>query len=168
MSVDLLSLVILASGDRVVLEISRIELVEDVVEDVVVIVVVVVVLRVDVRLLRLIKSSDIVVIVVVVVLDVLLGWLSVQLVKMVLETSRGMMKMMRKEKYQAVSTANVTNTGCLIQLEYLHNKAAASIKAMQTSKAKTVYAMLQIAGQSLSFQLSASARHTFISFLKYL
>lgn len=87
---------------------------------VVVMVVVVVVLRVDVRLLRSIKSSGIVV---VVVLDVVLGRLRVQLVKMVLDTSRGMMKMMRKEKYQAVRTASVTNTGCLIQLEYLRRKS---------------------------------------------
>lgn len=105
-----------------------------VVEDVVVIVVVVVVLRIDVRLLRSIRSSGIV----IVVLDVVLGRFSVQLVKMVLDTSRGMMKMIRKEKYQAVRTASVTNTGCLIQLEYLHNNTAASMKAMQTSKTKTV------------------------------
>ena len=90
-----------------------------VVEDVVVIVVVVVVLRIDVRLLRSIRSSGIV----IVVLDVVLGRFSVQLVKMVLDTSRGMMKMIRKEKYQAVRTASVTNTGCLIQLEYLRRKS---------------------------------------------
>jgi hypothetical protein len=90
-----------------------------VVEDVVVIVVVVVVLRIDARLLRSIRSSGIV----IVVLDVVLGRFSVQLVKMVLDTSRGMMKMIRKEKYQAVRTASVTNTGCLIQLEYLRRKS---------------------------------------------
>ena len=38
---------------------------------------------------------------------------------MVFDTSRGMMKMMRKEKYQAIKTASVTKTGCLIQSEYL-------------------------------------------------
>lgn len=56
---------------------------------------------------------------------------------MVLETSRGMMKMMRNEKYHAVKTARVTSTGCRIQLEYLHNKAAARTKAMQMSNIKT-------------------------------
>ena len=43
----------------------------------------------------------------------------VQLVKMVLDTSSGMMKMIRKEKYQAINTAIVTKMGCLIQFEYL-------------------------------------------------
>ena len=104
-----------------------------VVEDVVVIVVVVVVLRIDVRLLRSIRSSGIV----IVVLDVVLGRFSVQLVKMVLDTSRGMMKMIRKEKYQAVRTASVTNTGCLIQLEYLRRKSE-NVSLYQDSEAATV------------------------------
>jgi hypothetical protein len=38
---------------------------------------------------------------------------------MVEETSSGMTKMMRSEKYQAVSTASVTSTGWRIQFEYL-------------------------------------------------
>ena len=33
----------------------------------------------------------------------------------------GMMKMMRKEKYQAVRTAKVTANGCRNTSEYLHN-----------------------------------------------
>ena len=33
----------------------------------------------------------------------------------------GMMKMMRKEKYQAVRTASVTANGCRNTSEYLHN-----------------------------------------------
>jgi len=65
----------------------------------------------------------------------------VQLVKMVLETSRGMMKIMRNEKNQAVKTARVTSKGCLIMLEYLHNKTAASTKAIQISNIKTAYAI---------------------------
>ena len=36
-----------------------------------------------------------------------------------LDTSRGMISMMRKEKYHVIRTARVTSTGCLIQLEYL-------------------------------------------------
>ena len=40
---------------------------------------------------------------------------------MVFDTSRGMMKIIRKEKYQATKTARVTKTGCLIQFEYLDN-----------------------------------------------
>ena len=44
----------------------------------------------------------------------------VQLVKIVLDTSSGMMKMIRKEKYQAINTAIVTKMGCLIQFEYLN------------------------------------------------
>jgi len=99
--------------------------------EVVVVVVVVVVARLEVRLLNI--SS-----LMVVTGSVLLGRLRVQLVKMVLDTSRGMMKMMRNEKYQAVRTANVTRTGCRIQLEYLHSKTAANTKAMQMSKTKTV------------------------------
>jgi len=52
---------------------------------------------------------------------------------MVEDTSKGMMKMMRKEKYQAVSTDNVTRTGCLNQLLYLYSKQAARIKVIHTS-----------------------------------
>lgn len=52
---------------------------------------------------------------------------------MVEETSKGMIKMMRKEKYHAVSTDNVTRTGCLNQLLYLYNKQAARIKVIHTS-----------------------------------
>ena len=40
---------------------------------------------------------------------------------MVFDTSSGMMKIIRKEKYQAIRTASVTSTGCLIQFEYLDN-----------------------------------------------
>jgi len=83
-----------------------------VVDECVVVVVEVVVARLEVRLLNI--SS-----LMVVTGSVLFGRLRVQLVKMVLDTSRGMMKMMRNEKYQAVRTANVTRTGCRIQLEYL-------------------------------------------------
>lgn len=68
----------------------------------------------------------------------------VQLAKMVLDTSSGMMKMMRKEKYQAINTAIVTKMGCLIQFEYLHSNPAASMKAMQISKTKTVYAIVKL------------------------
>jgi len=60
---------------------------------------------------------------------------------MVFDTSRGMMKMIRKEKYQAVRTASVTKTGCLIQFEYLHNKAAEMINAVITSKTNREYAI---------------------------
>jgi len=71
-------------------------------------------------------------------------WLMVQLVKMVFDTSRGMMKMMRNEKYQAIMTATVTRMGCLIQFEYLHSSPAANINAMQISKTKTVYAIVKL------------------------
>jgi len=64
--------------------------------------------------------------------------LLVQLAKMVFDTSSGIIKIMRNEKYQAVSTARVTKTGCLIQFEYLHSKTAAKRNAMQISKTKTV------------------------------
>jgi len=76
--------------------------------------------------------------------EVLFGKISrVQLLftKMVLDTSRGMMKMIRNEKYQATKTARVTMTGCRIQLEYLHNKDAASTNANRTSVMKRVYAI---------------------------
>jgi len=68
----------------------------------------------------------------------------VQLVKMVFDTSNGMMKMMRNEKYQAIMTATVTRMGCLIQFEYLHSSPAANINAMQISKTKTVYAIVKL------------------------
>ena len=46
----------------------------------------------------------------------------VQLLYIVFDTSRGMINIMRKEKYQATRTAKVTKTGCLIQFEYLDNR----------------------------------------------
>jgi len=61
---------------------------------------------------------------------------------MVLDTSRGIISMMRKEKYQVMRTARVTSTGCLIQLEYLHSKTAERRNATQTSVMNTEYAML--------------------------
>ena len=42
------------------------------------------------------------------------------LVNKLLDTSRGMMKTIKEEKYQATRTARVTNTGCRIQFEYLN------------------------------------------------
>lgn len=74
---------------------------------------------------------------VMVVVVVVFGRERVQLVNMVLDTSRGMMKMMRNEKYQAVNTASVTRIGCLIQFEYLHSNTAAKTKAIQRSNKKT-------------------------------
>ena len=38
----------------------------------------------------------------------------------VFDTSNGMMRTMRNEKYQATRTARVTRTGCRIQFEYLN------------------------------------------------
>ena len=82
---------------------------------------------------------------------------------MVLDTSSGIIKIMRKEKYHVIRTARVTRTGCLIQLEYLemeiisnmlkvttldsrlpylHNKAAARISATHTSVRNIEYAIV--------------------------
>lgn len=84
-----------------------------------------------------------------------------QLVKIVFDTSSGMMKMMRNEKYHAVRTATVTNTGCLITFEYLHSNTAASKKAMQMSKMKTVYAMVRTS-------LKEAHVYYFFKFISYL
>jgi len=76
--------------------------------------------------------------------EVLLGkisWVQLLVTKMVFDTSRGIMKMIRNEKYHATRTARVTKTGCRIQLEYLHNKDAASTNANRTSVMKRVYAI---------------------------
>ena len=78
-----------------------------------------------------------------------------------MDTSSGMINIMRKEKYQVMRTARVTRTGCLIQLEYLeiisnmlkvntldsrppylHNKAAARISATHTSVRNIEYAIV--------------------------
>ena len=82
---------------------------------------------------------------------------------MVLDTSSGIINIMRKEKYHVMRTARVTRTGCLIQLEYLeiisninmlkvntldswpdylHSKAAARISATHTSVRNIEYAIV--------------------------
>ena len=80
-----------------------------------------------------------------------------------MDTSSGMINMMRKEKYHVIRTARVTRTGCLIQLEYLeiistmlkvntldsrlsylHNRAAARMSATHTSVRNIEYAILDL------------------------
>jgi len=70
-----------------------------------------------------------------------ISWVQLLFTKMVFDTSRGIMKIIRNEKYHATKTTRVTKTGCRIQLEYLHNKDAASTNANRTSVMKRVYAI---------------------------
>ena len=51
-----------------------------------------------------------------------ISWVQLLFTKMVFDTSRGIMKMIRNEKYHATKTARVTKTGCRIQLEYLKSE----------------------------------------------
>jgi len=61
---------------------------------------------------------------------------------MVEDTSRGITKIMSKEKYQARSTARVTRIGCCFQLAYLHKSAAAATNAIRRSQTNIELAML--------------------------